>query len=68
MDERDTLRKQIKDILKRVPAWINSASVQQVREFKKTHASAVKTAEKSTATKASLQDLKNQLTRLYGFN
>lgn len=66
MDERDALRQQIKDTLKRVPSWVNSASVQQVIAFKKTHAAALKLAGSANATKSALLALKNQLTGLYG--
>lgn len=66
MDEVVALRQQCKDILKRVPVLIGSASVQQVREFKKNHAAFLKLVDKTSATKASLQSLKNQLAALYG--
>lgn len=68
MDERETLRQQIRERLKRVPDWVNSASVQSVREFTKTHATAKKTVEKTNITTAALLALRNQLNGLYGCN
>ena len=68
MDERDTVRQQILDRLKRVPDWVNSASVQSVRDFMKTHAAAKKTAGRANITLAALHALRNQLNGLYGCN
>jgi len=65
MDERDALRQQIRDRLKRVPAWVGSASVQATRDFQKTHTAALKMVEKANTTLTALQGLRNQINTLY---
>ena len=54
---RDTLR----DRMKKVPARINTASIQAVREYKKAYIAAKKTADKKSPSMHELQNAINQV-------
>jgi hypothetical protein len=48
--EAEKLREALKDRMKKAPAWINGASIQAVRKYKKDYAQAAKLVEKKGAT------------------
>lgn len=52
--EVDRLRASLEASLQRAPAWISDASVQSVRDWKKRHAAAKKTAAKKSVTATEL--------------
>ena len=53
--EIERLRQSLRERLQRAPAWINEASVQAVRDWKKAYDKARKTVEKKTVTATELQ-------------
>lgn len=63
--QKQNLAAQIRDMLKRVPAKVNSGSVQMARDFKRFHSSATKTLEKSRTTLTDIQGLFNQTLSWY---
>lgn len=52
--EIDRLRASLESSLQRAPGWISDASVQSVRDWKKRHAAAKKTAAKKSVTATEL--------------
>ena len=65
MDPRTAIRQRLQEVWKRCPDWIGSASVQSVREYKKTHAAMMKLIDKSSATLSQLQAADNQTRTIY---
>lgn len=53
--EIERLRATLQERLKRAPAWINEASVQAVRDWKRAYERARKVVDKKSATSTELQ-------------
>lgn len=63
--QREAMRQNLLQIWRRVPAWIGSASVQQVREYKKTHAVITKLLAKSNLSQSELMGAHSQTLSIY---
>lgn len=57
----DRLRGNLEEKLRRVPDWVNGASVQAVRDYKKNYLAAKKLVAKSKATHSELQSAINSV-------
>ena len=61
--EAERLRAILREGLRKVPARINSASVQAVRDYKDAYKRAMKVVDKRNATPSELQNMINQVAR-----
>jgi hypothetical protein len=65
MDQREIIRASLREAWKKVPEWINGASVQEVRSYKKTHAAMHKLLDKSGTSLSELTGALNQTRTIY---
>lgn len=65
MDEREAIRAQLNEMLRRVPAKVNNGGIEFTRKFKEFHKKAKKVAEAQRSTKEQLLSAFNQASNYY---
>jgi hypothetical protein len=65
MDEREVLRAQLKEMLRKVPEKVNNSGIEFTRQFREFHKKAKKLIETQRATKEQLISAFNQANNYY---